>query len=273
MSKSLTWFTKSVLLAGICAGLAVSAAGQTGAKISSLHLRVYPSGKEPPGYPCGGYLNVDAHVTVSGKGKLWYRFEGPAEANFAGGPEGTTSNDVEGEDVYGKGVTFTKDTKGQFRVEVAVVGANGNHGPVTVSNIVPFDFKCGGGGTAGSSMANQPSGEGLSVTGVTLTFPPSLTMWKYSGVCPLKLDLYGHITATGSGQVRFQMLPEGHPGIWPEEFLDFSGPGTKHVHKILSNLGSNVWKPGSHHTGWYILKVLSPQQMESNRVEYDVTCR
>ena len=155
---------------------------------------------------------------------------------------------------------------------MAVIGPDGNHGPVTLSNAVPIDFICGG-GTAGSSMANPPSGEALTLTSVTLTFPPSLTMWKYSGACPLKLDLYGHITATGSGQVRVQMMPEGHPGIWPEEVLDFSGPGTKHVHKILPNLGSNIWKPGSHHTGWYVLKVLSPQPMESNQAEYDVTCR
>jgi hypothetical protein len=129
--------------------------------------------------------------------------------------------------------------------------------------------------TAAPSPANQRPRETLKVSGVTLSlsFPGPSMESSYSGACPLKLDLYGHITASGSGQVRFQMLPEGHPGIWPEEVLDFSAQGTKQVHKILPNLGSNVWKPGSHHTGWYTLKVLSPQPMESNQAEYDVTCR
>jgi hypothetical protein len=127
---------------------------------------------------------------------------------------------------------------------------------------------------AAAGPANPPSAT-LNVTGVSLllSFPGTSMGSSYSGSCPLKLDLLGNVTASGSGQVRVRMMPEGRPGIWPEEVLNFSGPGTQQVHKILPNLGSNVWKPGSHHTGWYILKVLSPQPMESDKAEYDVTCR
>ena len=270
MSRSLTRLALSIFLAGICVGLAASAAAQTTPKVTAVRLTV--SKTPSPSQPCGAFLNVDTNFSISGAGTVWYRFDGPRGASYPGKSEGTMKFSDAGEGGPGTVVNFSTGTKGQFRVEVAIQTPDGKHGPAILSNVVPIDFKCGGAATGESPVTNQPPSEGPRVTNVSLTFPPSLTVWKYSGACPLKLDLYGHITVTGSGQVRVQMMPEGHPGIWPKEVLDFSGPGTKHVHKILP-IGSNVWKPGSHHAGWYILKVLSPQPMESNKAEYDITCR
>jgi hypothetical protein len=165
MSKFLTRFTRSMLLAGVCAGLAASAAAQTGAKISDLHLRVSRDKFPDPGSPCGASFKVEALYTISGPGKVLYKFMGPDGANFAGGPEsdltiGSAASAAAGNEI-GLTVTFSKDTKGQFRAELAVQSPDGHHGPVTLSNIVPFDFKCSGGGTARASQANQPSGEAL----------------------------------------------------------------------------------------------------------------
>jgi|SRR5208337_3646178 len=128
-------------------------------------------------------------------------------------------------------------------------------------------------GICAGLAASAAAPSAAKVTRVTLKFGPSRTKLKYSGACPLRVDLIGNITATGRGQVRFQMLADGHVGIWHEEVMDFSGSGTKEVHKALPDMGSNVWKPGSRHTGWYTLKVLAPQQMESDKAEYEITCR
>jgi hypothetical protein len=89
-------------------------------------------------------LSLNANIETNGRGKVWYRLQGPDGASFDFGNEGTMSVLSHGGGL-GKGVTIKQDIKGEFRVEAAMEGEGGKHGPVTLSNPVPANYTCDGG--------------------------------------------------------------------------------------------------------------------------------
>ena len=84
-------------------------------------------------------------LCTGGTGTVWYRFLGPPGATFDFGPEGTFTLTSDNSFGSGKGVAMTHDISGEFQAEAAMVGADGKHGPVTVSNSVPANYTCGSG--------------------------------------------------------------------------------------------------------------------------------
>jgi len=198
-------------------------AAQTAAVTSvKLQVSIDESG------PC--QLSLSGTIATNGSGTVWYRFEGPAGVTFDYGPEGTADLGSSEWVGVGKGAKFTRDVRGQFRLEAAMQGPDGKHGPVTVSNVVPEDFKCAGGASAGSQTttpANQPATAGTAnarVTAVRLEVVPA----EYSGPCPAKVQLVGTITTDGPGTAYYQ-FQAGAVGGNREGTVNFSAAGTETV--------------------------------------------
>jgi len=202
----------------ILAGLGVCAWAQAGAvRVDSVKLKVAVDRSSP----CK--LAFSATINTSGAGKVWYRFEGPEGAEFDFGPEDTTTMDGSGFAGLGRGASFSHDIKGTFRLQAAMLGDNGKHGPVVFSGAVPAAYTCDGGKSV--ARAIEPAGASVSspavtaagkVTAVRLHFVPE----SYAGPCPGKVQLVGDITTDGPGTVWYHFLA-GAVSHSPEGTLSF----------------------------------------------------
>lgn len=108
----------------------------------------------------------------------------------------------------------------------------------------------------------EPSGP--RVTAVRLQAGPA----DYTGTCPQEIVFLGRITADGPGTVSYRFIrSDGAQG--PVQQLRFSGPGTEPVR--------NTWRlgaPGKEYIQyWQVLKVLEPNEMESNKAFFNLRCR
>jgi hypothetical protein len=93
--------------------------------------------------------------------------------------------------------------------------------------------------------------------------PPS-----YSGKCPGLIKFTGKIQASGKGRVKFTWVgSDGATG--PVEYLDFEEAGVKHVSTTWT-LGDARWLPS--YEGWQEIRILSPNEMVSNRATFKLTC-
>ena len=176
-------------------------------------------------------LALSATINTTGPGKVWYRFEGPEGTEFDFGPEDTTTMDSSAFAGIGRGASFTRDIQGAFRMQAAVVLADGRHGTPVFSAAVPAAYTCDGGksvarpiGGAVPGTASTPPAAPGKVTSVRLRFVPDV----YAGPCPGKIQLVGEITTDGPGTVWYHFLA-GAVSHSPEGTVTFSGAGTKTV--------------------------------------------
>lgn len=227
--KSSSFF--AALLAGltVCMWLedsSVARAAQIKAvRVTSVALKVTVDRSSP----CK--LSLSATIETSGKGTVWYRFDGPPGTTFDFGAEGTHTLEFATSFGAGKGVTLSHDIKGEFRVQAAMVEPNGTHGPVTFSNIVPAFYTCGDGSSianpmedSGSTAENQEARGAARVTEVRLEVVPA----DYSGPCPAKVQLIGTIVADGPGKAYYE-FQAGAVGANREGTVNFSAAGTETV--------------------------------------------
>jgi hypothetical protein len=97
------------------------------------------------------------------------------------------------------------------------------------------------------------------VTEVAVSAEPA----TYNGSCPKVVKFEGSIKANGAGRVEYRWESESGTGT-PMSY-DFAQAGVKYVDmtQTLSNSKS----------GWIRLRILSPNNVVSNKANFDVECR
>jgi len=227
--------------------------------------------------PCESYLDVNATITTTAPGTVWYRFLAPPGLTFAGGAEGKMKFGSAGQGGLGKGVTFTESRSGEIRLEAAMMIGGDRHGPVVVSAPVAFHFNCGGTPPATSGRATPAprapgmgatSPQGSRVTEVRMHLVPE----SYSGPCPGHVQLVGEITADGPGTVWYRFLA-GAVSHSPEGTVTFDAAGTKTV----TIDGAFRTAPRVPHAS--LLAIMEdeagnhgPRNVSSGPVNYNITC-
>jgi len=87
----------------------------------------------------------------------------------------------------------------------------------------------------------------------------------YAGPCPVTLRFSGRISAVGgSGTVSYRFLRSDGASA-PVSAVTFASPGSKDV--------ETTWMLGQSYEGWQALKILDPQEKESERAVFRVTCQ
>ena len=112
-----------------------------------------------------------------------------------------------------------------------------------------------------AQAATAPSAQTLEVVSATLEALPE----TYDGPCPVTIKFPGRITVKGKGTVKYTFV-RSDGATAPVYTLDFAGEETKSV--------ETTWtlSPPSY-AGWQAIKVLSPNELESNRAPFKLTCR
>lgn len=110
----------------------------------------------------------------------------------------------------------------------------------------------------------QQQPHGPRVTAIRLQAGPA----DFSGDCPQEIVFLGRITADGPGTVSYRfMRSDGAQG--PIQQLTFKGAGTEPVR--------TTWRLGAsgkvYNRYWQVLKVLEPNEMESNKAYFNLKCR
>ena len=91
---------------------------------------------------------------------------------------------------------------------------------------------------------------------------------SYHGPCPGLIKLQGKIQANGRGRVKYTYFySDGATG--PEGFVDFEGPGVKHVETTWRLGGASL----THYEGWGAIRIFSPNSYESNKAKFDMDCK
>lgn len=91
---------------------------------------------------------------------------------------------------------------------------------------------------------------------------------SYSGTCPTTIKFKGKITVTDitrtplKAQYKF-IRSDGT--FAPVETLNFDGPGSKEV--------STTWTIGKDYSGWIAIKIIYPQDVESNKANFKIQCK
>lgn len=92
---------------------------------------------------------------------------------------------------------------------------------------------------------------------------------NYSGECPGVVKFSAKIQASGKGRVKYTWL-RSDGATAPVEYLDFEGPGVKYV--------TTTWTLGDaralpNYAGWQQVKILSPNEMFSNKGTFKLNCK
>lgn len=95
--------------------------------------------------------------------------------------------------------------------------------------------------------------------GLELDAPPTIT-----GNCsPTRVHFTGRINGTGPGEATFEWVRSDHAASQPHT-LRFTKAGPLPV--------TYDWMLRKGYSGWVALRVLSPIQIESRKVEFQVNC-
>jgi hypothetical protein len=87
--------------------------------------------------------------------------------------------------------------------------------------------------------------------------------------CPTDIRFFGRISvAGGSGRVTYRWIRDDGASA-PVQTVNFTGPGSHDVTYTWSSRGT----PGSKVGGWMALRIIEPQQQDSNRADFDLSCR
>jgi len=105
------------------------------------------------------------------------------------------------------------------------------------------------------------------VIGTTLVANPD----DHDGRCPVRITFSGSITANKAGRVRYTFVRSDGARDTRDLSLDFDGPGSKTVETTWT-LGAAVptFQPFK---GFQRIKILSPNEMESDRAVFVLHCR
>jgi len=90
----------------------------------------------------------------------------------------------------------------------------------------------------------------------------------YNGPCPGVIQLRGKIQASAAGRVKYTYL-YSDGGSGPEGYVDFDAAGVKYVETTWRLGGSGL----THFEGWAAIKIVSPNQLDSNRAKFVLDCK
>ncbi len=94
----------------------------------------------------------------------------------------------------------------------------------------------------------------------------SVNPTSFKGKCPKKFVFTGKITSNSPGVVKYKWLRSDNANA-PVKTLRFRSPGTQIVNTTWT-LGG----PGMTYNGWQAVRILSPNQMTSNRAVFTLKC-
>jgi hypothetical protein len=188
--------------------------------------------------------------------------EADAEPVEGGGPEeacrdsdmDTLCNDEDDDDDNDGFPDGDETVVGSDPLDAASVPENHAMNPGSCIDGVDND----GDGLIDGSDPNCPAGpRGLSAN-------LGVTPRDYVGPCPVTLEFSGIVTvASGRGTVSYAFARH-IGGDTDTETLVFDSPGTQNVSWRWSIHGST--------SGWMAIKILEPEEFESNRANWSVTC-
>jgi hypothetical protein len=90
------------------------------------------------------------------------------------------------------------------------------------------------------------------------------------GPCPKRFTFAGFITLeAGSGPVSYEFV-RSDGIVSPRDPLTFDSPGTQDVSYEWTLRG--VPGGGDSFSGWVVIRILEPEEYESNRANFSVTC-
>ena len=130
---------------------------------------------------------------------------------------------------------------------------------VTLNATTTYTITAKCGESSNSKQLVVTVGPSFAVTGVTVSVSPT----TYSGVCPKVYDFSANITVNKAGDVVYAW-EKSDGTVSSNSTLNFSGIGTQTV--------TNIWSKGSTGTGWYVLKIISPNALNSNKASFTNTC-
>ena len=87
---------------------------------------------------------------------------------------------------------------------------------------------------------------------------------NFTGRCPTTIKFIGTITSPRAGNVQYKFIRSDGANA-PVQTLSFTAPGTKPV--------STTWTLGANYTGWEANKIVYPQEAESNKANFKITCQ
>ena len=219
----------------------------TGFQVASAILKASPADFSGD---CPKRIEFDGAITVKGGGGVVaYRFirsdgaQGPVESLRFDGPGAQKVR-----------TTWTLGGPGkayeQYWQAIQVLEPN----PLE-SNKAFFNLRC---------VAPEPEPQGPQVTAVRLQAGPA----NYTGTCPQEIVFLGRITSNGPGTVSYRFVrSDGAQG--PVQQLRFNGPGTEPV-RTTWTLGASGKEYNQY---WQVLKILEPNQMESNKAFFTLKCK
>jgi len=299
MLNSTRAFVAALVRVATCAMMALSMGlaqrPQTAARVTAVRLE--PPRIEQYDGPCGSKLDLQATITVTGPGTVWFRFDAPQDLKITGGHEGTMTFTRRGEGGMGRDVTFHESRSGQIRLEAAMEIEGGGHGPTVLSNPVTFHFNCAGqtpAGEAGTSPRIQPTrrptvemGQQAHQVGRTqeagtgLPFGHLSTggsgarigrVWVhpdyFKGSCPHQYTFYVGLQSTGVGEVRYTWLRSDGATSTPK-VISFSGPNQSRTVQTSWTLAAD---PGKTDKEWEQLQLDPPNGAVSQKIPITLVC-
>ena len=90
---------------------------------------------------------------------------------------------------------------------------------------------------------------------------------EYKGKCPVKISFTGRISVLGgNGRVSYRVVRSDGASA-PIETIHFSSSGTKDI-----EVDWTIGGPSTRYEGWQSVKILEPQEMESNKAYFKIQC-
>jgi outer membrane protein OmpA-like peptidoglycan-associated protein len=229
--------TLSIVGVTVLSTLAVRAQPSPGGHVTTVTLAVT---LEKFDGPCGSKFALAGNMNVSAPGKVWYRFVAPSGVKLIGPPEEILTVGSAGPLGVGTDAIFAQATKGEFRLEAAIQRPDGKHGPVTQSSSVPFDFKCSG-SASGGTTAPPPQPSPASPAAASNGLPSELPL-------PPRVALAPNVQHIEYGQDDF---PHPAPNV---DHITVAG----HLWRAFlkgdaQSLGVAAWKATLENAGWEVL--------------------
>ena len=114
-----------------------------------------------------------------------------------------------------------------------------------------------------TASAVAPSPSGFRVIEVFVRADPA----EYKGRCPGKINFFARVSAVGGkGRVSYRWLRSDGASA-PVQSLVLEGPGSKDLNTTWT-LGG----PGRQYSEWQALKILEPQEIESQKASFRIQC-
>jgi len=112
-------------------------------------------------------------------------------------------------------------------------------------------------------IAGNITADAAQTISATLTARPT----SFSGKCPAVIDFKGRIAVTEPGRIQYTFIRSDGAAA-PVQIIDFAQPGSKPV--------SATWRLGGaalpNYEGWEAIKVLHPQQLQSDKAVFGIQC-